>query len=184
MSLFNGSIFLKNRVLYLLKEYGVKTVIETGTYHGATTTYFSEKVPFVITIEKDKEIASQVSKKLEQFDNIRLLEGDSRNKLEEAIEKSEGQVLLYLDAHSPTDNPIRSELKTIFHSSLENPIIVIHDFKVPSREDLGYNTYQDGSALKWKEIKDLVPENYSVDYNDEAPKGERGTIFLKRELLN
>jgi len=186
---FSGSDHLYSRVCEIIENNHIDTVIETGTYLGHTTRVFSKLVNQVITIEKDKEKVRKAKDYLGKRNNVRILVGDSRIKLSESIEQAEGNLLFYLDAHScrKNDNPIEDELITISKYKIR-PVIIIHDFKVPGRDDLGYNRYADGFSLEWKSIKekieDIYGDNYMKSYNESAPDNERGVIFLKPEEGN
>jgi len=184
MKPFSNSEHLYNRVKELINEQDIDTAIETGTYKGATTLALSEMVDKVITIEKNVDQAKEtINDRLVGTDNITVLIGDSRDMLSEVIEEAGGNLFFYLDAHSwqNDDNPIRKELITIYEHKIK-PTIVIHDFKVPGRYDLGYNSYRTGTQLDWRHInrlvKDIYSESFNREYNDDAPKGERGVIFL------
>ncbi len=182
---FEGSKNLRNHVGKLIEDDDISTVIETGTRRGDTTVWFAEKVDQVVTIEIERELVEGVlSEKLGQYDNVENLIGDTRERLGEAIRRGEEPILFYLDAHDTHDNPIESELGAIKNSNVKSPTIVIHDSKVPSRPDLGYNQYASGVTLEFSLIKDLVEEvydSYTLFYNADAPSGERGTMFITGE---
>lgn len=115
-----GHNFPKEMALSLKSRYGIKTFIETGTYKGDTAKWAGENFDNVITIEADKD---RYEKTLPQFiraKNVRMMFGDSRDKLPEAIGDLAEPLLLWLDAHWMENKnkiggecPLREELDAI-----------------------------------------------------------------------
>src|SRR5690606_34701363 len=91
------------------------------------------------------------------------------------------KILFFLDAHWQQYNPLLDELKVIAEAGLK-PVIVIHDFKVPFRDDLGYDSYN-GQDYDYTWIQDslhaIYGSNFTTRYNDQATGAKRGVIIIE-----
>jgi len=90
------------------------------------------------------------------------------------------RILFFLDAHWDDYCPLLDELKLIADNNLE-PVIAIHDFKVPDCPLLGFDSYKgqdyDFDWIK-PSIEKIYPDGYVVEYNNEAEGAKRGVIFI------
>jgi hypothetical protein len=73
---FNGDSFIERELRRLVQKWSIKTIVETGTYHGATTRALATFGPDVVTIEMDWE-RFESGNDLDEIRNIRRLHGDS-----------------------------------------------------------------------------------------------------------
>ncbi len=85
--------------LDLSRECGIHCFIETGTFHGGTTSWAASHFQTVHTIEYSREIFDKTAAKLEALSNVKFHFGDSRTVLLEKIPASLGPCLFWLDAH-------------------------------------------------------------------------------------
>lgn len=165
-------------------ENNIDTIIETGTHVGGTTRAFSGMVPAVISIELKFLLYLAARWRLKNIKNIRLFLGNSADVLRKILPRlNHRKLLFFLDAHW-YENPLLSELKSI-SEFVKRPCIVIHDFKVPSRPDLGYDFYKENEiSYEVQYILDSLDEiyggreNYSYSYNSMATGVKRGCIFI------
>jgi len=180
---FEGDGILEAKIKSVIESYGVKTVIETGTFKGGTTAKFCQMAHLVITFENNLEYYKEASARLSKMDNLIMIRGESQRYLDHVLKDNIldlGMCLFFLDAHWYDHCPLLDELNIIAENKLR-PVIVIHDFKVPGT-DLGFDTYK-GKPLEWDYIKDHISKIYgdkgfSYEYNSEAEGARRGVIII------
>lgn len=125
----------------LKRDYQIDTVIETGTFLGATTAGFSLLFNEVHTIEIIPDTYNAAKFNLAKFENIKCYQGSSPIVLREILPTLKGKrILFYLDAHWESYWPLLDEILEIAKTHENNCIIVIDDFKVPGRGDIPYDT--------------------------------------------
>ena len=176
---FNDDTHLEAAFLHLRDKWGIKSVIETGTFYANTTKWLSQHFEKVYTCEVHGQTYDIAKKQLEGYANVdHTLEG-SQTWLPKALAKAEGPVLVFLDAHW-FENPLLMELDAIGKSG-KRPVTVIHDFKVPGK-NFGFDTYP-GIVYDWDYIKDAVEQAYGgqyvTSYNQVATGAKRGAIFIE-----
>lgn len=180
---FNGDDHAVDKVMELIETYGLKNCIETGTCFGSTTQLFAEIFDYVVTIENNRVYHSIAKNRLWKLRNVVFVKGDSSQVLLreiQALEKSY-PVFFFLDAHWEKSCPLIDELIQIGNSGLK-PVIMIHDFQVPDRNDLGFDSYN-GQPFTFAWIKKHVDriyghDNYNVEYNDKAEGAKRGIVYI------
>lgn len=183
---FEGDTIALERIKAIVKDHGIKTVIETGTYLGASTKRFAEMVNEVITIELIQENVKKAIKNCMAYANIHFFQGSSDVVLAELLPKREWpKVLIMCDAHWNSFNPLLKELEAIANNNLR-PIIIIHDFKVPDHPELGFDVYGE-IVYEWDYIKDHIEKIYgkdgfTIEYNSHAVGARRGFIYLYPKL--
>jgi predicted O-methyltransferase YrrM len=180
---FESDSILKAHFETLIAKHGIDTIIETGTYMGATTLQFASMVPHVYTIEANKEYHDQAKAKFEGK-NIESFLGSSADILDKVIAKMPitKKMLFFLDAHWGPNNPLLKELQIIGNAKIK-PVIAIHDFKVPGHPELGFDSY-DGQDYEWDWIAASIDAlygtgNYTYHYNTTAEGASRGVIFIE-----
>lgn len=180
---FNGDTHLSEKFLDIKNKYGITTVIETGTYHGRTTEWFSRNFDLVHTVEVKPEHYEVALEKLSELSNVNTNLKSSPEFLKEVLQSvDEKRTIIFLDAHWYT-NPVLDELKEIKNSG-KKPIIAIHDFKVPGHPELGYDEYPNqGIVYEWDWIKNDIDsiygkDGYQKEYNDKATGAMRGCLFI------
>lgn len=90
---------LKQRtVLAYGKQYGLRTLVETGTYYGemvsATKSHFDQ----IYSIEQDPELAARATRRFAGSPHIHILQGDSQLVLPELLASLTQPALFWLDA--------------------------------------------------------------------------------------
>jgi hypothetical protein len=180
---FNTDIKLAERFLQLKDEYQISVAIETGTYHGDTTIWLAQNFETVYTVEYDKRYLEIANQQILNYPNINSFLGNSTEFLVKFLADSKGKnCIIFLDAHWYA-NPVLRELDRIKESGTK-PVLAIHDFKVPSRPDLGYDVYPDQNIVyEWDWIKTKIeaiygPEGYEIEYNTYSSLNMRGCIFI------
>jgi len=182
----NGDTNLQEIVRNIVNINNIDVIIETGTHVGWSTGFFSSLVPKVITTEISEKWQSEAKKNLVDYTNIEFILGDSAAKLPDIINPLIGKrVLFFLDSHFNNDKSLDRELEVIKNSKVI-PYILIHDFKVPNRPDLGYDTW-DGHEYSFESFEPLVEsvyramkfKGYKHYYNNTSEYGQRGCLILE-----
>lgn len=176
---YEGDEFIGKELEKLVKEFEIDQIVETGTYKGATTKRLSEFC-HVLTIEVNRNNYLESQANLKGF-NAHVTLGSSPERMSEFLPNMTGKnFLFFLDAHW-NGTPLIQELDVIANNKLK-PVIVIHDWKVPDRPDLGFDSYN-GQDYTYDWIKPslekIYGENgYSYHYNDKAEGAKRGVIYI------
>lgn len=174
----------------LQKFYASPTLIETGTYQGATTLVAAQHFAQVITIELDRKLYQACVRKFQAVPHITILPGASEQLLAQAIRtaKQTHRLIFWLDAHDAT-SPITQELQIIAAAKeLTAPIILIDDLRHFQPNTLGYPDIQQLQQLS----KSLFPDHTFLVYGDVAilsPNSAAlevtaGIKFMTASLLN
>jgi hypothetical protein len=180
---FNGDRLIETEILRLVTKHRTRTIVETGTYLGATTRAFAAMVPKVFTIEIDPDYW-QLAGHLDALGNVRRIQGDSGPILAELLPALEQPALFYLDAHWKEHSPLLDELEAIAVSG-QRPVIVIHDFLNPEHPDFGFDQWDIG-VYRLELIHSTLVAIYGVDgwvhhMNFQAEGSKRGVIYIEPE---
>src|SRR5258708_23769870 len=81
-------------------KYGLKTLVETGTYYGEMVAAMRTRFECIYSIEYAAELADRAAKKFARFSHIRIFGGDSRVVMPEVLALLQGPALFWLDAGS------------------------------------------------------------------------------------
>lgn len=186
---FENDSIAREKFKHIIESNRIKTVIETGTYLGSTTKWFSQWADKVYTVEVNAENYEKARWNLKDCKNVECHFGNSVDVLSKISNKITahnispygGPLFLFLDAHWNNYNPLIDELSFIA-KNLSLPFIAIHDFKVPGHPELGFDSYK-GQDYDWEWIKESVEsiygkDGFEVEYNSEATGAKRGIIYL------
>lgn len=107
--------------------------IETGTFHGGTTSWAAKHFGRVVTIEINPELSAKTASNLGHPQNVEFLVGDSAELLPKIASKLERPAVFWLDGHycgpgtgdTSCECPIIAELEAAAASPA--PIILIDD---------------------------------------------------------
>jgi hypothetical protein len=119
----------------LKKDHNINTFVETGTAGGTTTREMSKHFKNVYSIELNPTFYYRAKGTLEERKNVKILLGDSGEKLKEVLSRLEKPTLFWLDAHysggdtalGDKQTPIEKELKSIFNHKIKDHVILIDD---------------------------------------------------------
>jgi hypothetical protein len=145
----NGQAARLEIVRSIVEKYEIEQIIETGTFRGTTTEWFSQFGIPVLSAEAHPRHASFSQRRLARRPNVRIKYCDSVAALKhwsEAAEIVSRRTLFYLDAHWKDHLPLGEELE-IISRKFNSWIAVIDDFKVPSDADYGFDDYGPGQVL-------------------------------------
>lgn len=124
-------------VKFLKEKYCVSTFVETGTFLGNTAKWAASLFEKVLTIEFEEKFYKESHEKYSYIDNIRFINGDSRNALKDIVRNERGSILFWLDAHwcgmgSYGENdqcPLMEEI-SIINESIVPHFILIDDARL------------------------------------------------------
>jgi len=149
--------------------YGCKIMVETGTYFGQSTKYFSKIFNKVFSVELSPALYDFSSRRFSKISNIFLYLGDSVVQLPRIILLLNQPTIFYLDAHASggvtqqgqEPSPIKKELEIISNfKHLSNSIILLDD----ARGFDGSNSYPSFMEVsKWAERNELSKPYIKLD---------------------
>jgi hypothetical protein len=184
---FAGDSLIGKRIEMYRDAYHISWCIETGTQLGYTARVLANMFIHVATIEINKEYFDGAKELLGEHKNADLILGESDKELPALLSSSifspSKSILFYLDAHGfGHDCPILRELAVIAkHRASRRDVVVIHDFAVPDRPELGCDGSGSGS-LNLELVKDSIglvfPSGWTVRFNDVAQGSKRGCAFF------
>lgn len=147
--------FIRARIiLELISALPVDAFIETGTFRGETSLLIAAQTSLpVFSCDINPDFCKHARLRVLPFGKrVKINQADSREFLEKLLsEKAFECPLFYLDAHWYEDLPLYKEL-LIITGSVKSFVIVVDDFKVPSDQGFGFDTYGKVS-LEWETIK-------------------------------
>jgi len=181
---FHGDTRLAELMSNFIRSNNVELIIETGTSVGYTTEFFARHNIPVIGTEIGREVFDEAVERLKQYNNVKLLFGDSTDSLKDILPQYRNKrVFFFLDSHFGDDLSLNRELDLIDDSGII-PYITIHDFKVPNTT-LGYDKW-DKMEYDFETFKPYFDKvykkfkGYRYTYNDDSAVGaRRGCIFLR-----
>ncbi len=124
------------------QKYSIKILIETGTFQGEMV--FAQRNNFdkIYSVELSRDLFQTAKKRLKAYTNIKLIEGDSGEILNNLIKEINQPALFWLDGHysgfetakGKIETPVMQELEIILSSSLKH-IILIDDARLFNGEN-------------------------------------------------
>jgi len=157
-----------------LKKFALGNFVETGTFHGDTLGYIAQSGVQCTSIELSKELYQYACMRFKSYKNVRLVQGDSGQKLPALLNEIDKPSLFWLDGHysagvtasAETHTPISAELNAILIHPIKQHVILIDDARCfngtnnyPYLDDLLRVIREDGSynAEVSTDIIRLVP---------------------------
>jgi len=80
------------------KKFGLKTLVEAGTYYGEMIAALKNDFERIYSIEYVPELAERAMRKFARYPHVRIFCGDSRAVLPEVLALLKGPALFWLDA--------------------------------------------------------------------------------------
>ncbi|MDE3171333.1 MAG: hypothetical protein KGL75_14425 [Acidobacteriota bacterium] len=80
------------------RQYGLRTLIETGTYYGEMIAAVKDQFERLFSIEFDPELARRAARRFASDPRVHILEGDSQKLLPELLTTISEPALFWLDA--------------------------------------------------------------------------------------
>lgn len=117
------------------KMYGLKILVETGTYIGDMVEAMKADFDRIYSIEVSKDLYEKTMKRFKGVKSVELLHGDSGTELRSVMNKINQPALFWLDGHYSAgvtacggkDTPIYEELDCIFNAPDRGHVIIIDD---------------------------------------------------------
>ena len=144
--------FVKRAILKRnLLDYGMQTLVETGTQYGDTPWLFRHELQEIWSIELSPQLAQLARRRFRSFPHIHIIQGDSALRLPDVLPNVKTPTLFWLDGHyssgitarGPLDCPIYAELQAIFSGCKQRWVVLIDDARAfgtemdyPALEDL------------------------------------------------
>ena len=133
------------------KTYGLRILVETGTYLGDMVEAMKADFDRIYSIELSKDLYEKAVKKFADVKNVELIHGDSGTELGNVIKRINQSALFWLDGHysagvtakGKKNTPIYEELEHILGTQDRKHVIIIDDARLfgtdpvyPSLEEL------------------------------------------------
>jgi hypothetical protein len=132
-------------------RYGLKILVETGTFYGDMVEAMKSFFDRVYSIELCEELYENAKKRFREARHVALIHGDSGIELMNLMDKIDQPALFWLDGHysdgvtarGEKNTPIYEELRHILNAPDRGHVIIIDDARCfgsdpdyPNREDL------------------------------------------------
>ncbi len=118
-------------VLEYAQRYGLRVLVETGTYYGEMVAAMKGRFEEIHSVEFDPALARRAQKKFARWPHIHILEGDSQRVLPELLESLQRPALFWLDAGyygwaglQGDKQRLRTELQAILSHSPKHVILM------------------------------------------------------------
>ena len=162
--------FIKRSIIlrYAL-DYECKTLVETGTQYGDTPWLFRNRFETIYTIELSPTLAAMARKRFRRLSNIKVVEGDSGEKLAQLLPMLQSKTLFWLDGHysagltarGARDCPIYNELESIARLCKVPYVLLIDDARCFG-QDKDYPSLKELEAFS----RTLMPDHTMRVSND------------------
>jgi len=144
------------------EKYGLKILVETGTYYGDMVEAMKCHFDRLYSIELSNELYRKAKRRFEGDKRIEIIHGDSGIELGKLLERIDQPALFWLDGHysagdtakGDKDTPIYEELNYIFSTQNSGHVVVIDDARCFGN-DPAYPTIKELSDF----IKTKKPES-------------------------
>ena len=141
---------VKQRTVHTVADrFGLKVMVETGTYYGDMVEAMKRRFSRIYSIELSRELSERAAKRFRGDRHVTIIQGDSGAELGKLVRSIDQPALFYLDGHYSGGitaqgakwTPIYEELSHIFAHDPRH-VIVIDDARCFGR-DPDYPSLQD-----------------------------------------
>ncbi len=160
--------FIKRSIIKkIIIDHNCRTLVETGTYLGDTPWHLKNELDLIYSIELSHDLASLAKRRFRNYPKVKIVSGDSAQKLREIVPKLESKTVFWLDGHFSggitaqglLDCPIFDELETILTDCPVPWVILIDDARC-----FGFNRdYPSVSELKEFINKKFPDASFSME---------------------
>lgn len=134
------------------REFGLRTLVETGTYRGEMIKKCLRTFDTIYSIELDQDLWSSAQKKFARYRHVHLVQGDSEQELSNILERLSEPALFWLDAHysggvtarGNKETPVEAELTAILNHPQQGHVTLIDD----ARHFTGDNGYPTVATIR------------------------------------
>jgi len=163
---------VKQRVLTShAQQYGLKVLVETGTYYGDMVEAMKAVFDRIYSIELSEALHESCCRRFSGVPHVTLLQGDSGTEIGKLMPLIDQPTLFWLDGHysagvtaqGEKDTPIWEELAHLFDAPDPGHVIVIDDARCFGHDD-GYPTIDELKAfvLSRRPHLDITVEDDSI----------------------
>jgi hypothetical protein len=157
------------------RRFGLRTLVETGTYQCGMIRAHLHHFDRIVSIELDDALYQDAVAQFGRYPSVELLHGDSGVLLPAVVRALRGPALFWLDAHysgrgtarGERDTPIMKELECILGHTAEDHVVLIDD----AREFVGGHDYPILEEIE-REIVTRRP-GWSVSVEDDIIRAHR-----------
>ena len=108
----------KKAIKKISSKFGLKIMVETGTYYGEMIYAMRNKFQNIFSVELSPELADLAKTRFSRNQNVEIIQGDSGKVLNQIIAKLDSPAIFWLDGHysggvtakGESDTPIFNEL--------------------------------------------------------------------------
>lgn len=116
------------------ERFGLRTLIETGTYYGEMVSAMKSRFDCIYSIEYDAGLAEAATRKFAGDSRIRILQGDSKDLIPEILKTLQQPALFWLDAgyygwagRQGDQSRLSVEMEAILRHPLKGHVILMDD---------------------------------------------------------
>jgi len=117
------------------RRFGLKTLVETGTYLGDTVAALVHDFSQIYSIELAPDLARRAGERFRAVPHVKIVAGDSATVLPQLLASVSESSLFWLDGHysggitarGPIATPVIGELRAIFAHPIQSHIVLIDD---------------------------------------------------------
>jgi hypothetical protein len=116
------------------QRYGLRVMVETGTYYGEMVAAMKSRVDEIHSVEFDSRLAARAQKKFSRWPHIHILQGDSQQVVPEILKSLTRPALFWLDAGyygwaglQGDKQRLTSELEAILGHRIPGHVILMDD---------------------------------------------------------
>jgi len=128
--------FVKQQaVVDYANRFGINVFVETGTYYGDMIDAVKNRFKKIYSIELDDHLFNLAQKKYAGLKHIKIINGDSAEKIKDVLANISEPCLFWLDGHysgpgtakGSLDTPLLKELSLILDHQIKNHVILVDD---------------------------------------------------------
>lgn len=154
------------KILMLLsQQFEHKTIIELGTSLGVSTSYLSNSLNTIITIESNNDIFNIVKNAFEKlnFNNVHLINNTFENELQKVLENNKDIALIFIDGNHNKQATI-NYFKAFLPYISKDSVVILDDIY-----------WSKGMTEAWHEIRQYKEVKLSIDLY------RIGILFFRKE---
>jgi hypothetical protein len=125
------------------RKYGLRVLVETGTYEGETAWALRREFDRIVTVELSDELWRLAQRRFAHAPHVEVRHGDSPTVLREVLADLDSPALFWLDAHVSTTksahgdvpSPVLEELRLVLGHDVRGHVVLVDDARLLSGLD-------------------------------------------------
>jgi len=177
-------------ILGAARRHGIHVLVESGTFEGEMARKCRHAFRSVMTIELSETLADAAARRLAPYRNIRVIRGNSGERLPELLRDLREPALFWLDGHysgegtarGSSDTPLEEELRAIARHGVHGHVVLIDDARLigtgdyPTRERIVAILREAEPGIETRIEDDiLICERNAASARNPAPDTGRGS---------